>query len=100
MDQLLKKNEELSNKFSELETRLMAIEQYVESRNQQQIAYPLDDVSKGILPISAQKTGTSTAATQNINLTGNVQTITVPAQPTGTVTVKFDDGTSYNLLYS
>lgn len=36
--------------------------------------------------------------TQNINLTGNVQTITVPNQPTGTLTLVYK-GNRYKLLY-
>lgn len=43
-------------------------------------------------------TGTSTAATQNISVNTTPTTITVPAQPSGTLTVTYK-GTTYNLLY-
>jgi hypothetical protein len=42
--------------------------------------------------------GTGTATTQTIQLTGNAQDITVPAQPSGTLQVTFKN-TTYNLLY-
>lgn len=42
---------------------------------------------------------TGSASTQAIGLTGNPQTITVPAQPSGVITVTFN-GNTYNLLYA
>lgn len=38
------------------------------------------------------------ATTQNIGLTGNPQTITVPAQPSGTIAITVG-GVTYNVLY-
>ena len=43
-------------------------------------------------------TGTTTASTQGILLSGDPQSITVPAQPSGALTVTYL-GTTYNLLY-
>lgn len=42
--------------------------------------------------------GTSTATTQNILIPATPATITVPAQPSGTLTVTYK-GSTYNLLY-
>lgn len=44
-------------------------------------------------------TGTGTAATQNKAINTTPTTITVPAQPSGTLVVKYK-GTTYNLLYA
>jgi len=46
----------------------------------------------------AQPTGTSTAPTQSIGIAAVPTNITVPAQPSGTLTVTYN-GTTYNLLY-
>lgn len=43
-------------------------------------------------------TGTGTATTQSVAVNTVPTTITVPAQPSGTLTVTFK-GTTYNLLY-
>lgn len=43
-------------------------------------------------------TGTSTAPTQSISVPSVPTTITVPAQPSGTLTVVYK-GITYNLLY-
>jgi succinylglutamate desuccinylase len=43
-------------------------------------------------------TGTTTASTQNKSLSGDPETITVPAQPSGALVVTYN-GTTYNLLY-
>lgn len=43
-------------------------------------------------------TGTEVSTTQNIGLTGNPQTITVPAQPSGALDVTYN-GITYALLY-
>jgi hypothetical protein len=42
--------------------------------------------------------GTTNAQTQNITITSTPQTITVPAQPSGALSVTFN-GVTYNLLY-
>lgn len=44
-------------------------------------------------------TGTGTAATQNKAINTTPTVITVPAQPSGTLTVTYN-GTTYNLLYA
>jgi hypothetical protein len=43
-------------------------------------------------------TGTTTASTQNKNLSGDPETISIPAQPSGALVVTYK-GTIYNLLY-
>lgn len=47
---------------------------------------------------SLTSNGTGSATTQEISLTGNAQTINVPAQPTGTLKVSVGN-TEYELLY-
>jgi len=42
---------------------------------------------------------TGASSTQNISLTGDPQTITVPATPTGTLKVINSDGKIFELLY-
>lgn len=42
--------------------------------------------------------GTSTASTQSVSVASTPTSITVPAQPTGTLTVTYK-GITYNLLY-
>jgi len=49
------------------------------------------------LPV-LKATGLDTATTQNIAISATPITIVVPAQPSGTLTVKFN-GVIYNLLY-
>lgn len=82
-------------------SRLEELENWKKQKELQQVSYPLDPVSKIVITDSLNpivSTGTGSATTQSINLTGNAQTITVPAQPTGTVKVVINSVT-YELLY-
>lgn len=93
--------EELKNQIDMAIQNLMQLSQRVDSLYASN-SFPRD-VETAIrerinFDVALFKTGTTTAGTQNINLTGNVQTITVPAQPSGAVTVDIN-GTSYSLLY-
>jgi len=51
-----------------------------------------------LLTKTVEVSGTTTASTQGILLSGDPQSITVPAQPSGALTVTYN-GTTYNLLY-
>jgi len=42
-------NEEQKNKIKELEERIKKLEQYIEQRKQNQLTFPLDQVSKTII---------------------------------------------------
>lgn len=81
---------QLNKRITDLETKLAnfyrsaSIERNVETALSERLAIP-------------SVIGTDVANTQNINLTGAPETITVPAQPSGTLTVIFR-GTKYNLL--
>lgn len=89
--------------IKELEKRVDKLEEYVKKHTANQITYPLDEVSKSVLVQSKIATttltssGSGSAGTQDISLTGLPQTITVPAQPSGTVKVVID-GTVVDLL--
>lgn len=74
---------------------LMAFKESLERSNT--IPLDIDQAFRGRL-MALQATGTGTASTQSIVLTGNPQTITVPAQPSGVVTVTVS-GITYQLLY-
>ena len=43
-------------------------------------------------------TGTGSASTQNVSVPSTPTSITVPAQPSGTLAIKYK-GSTYNLLY-
>lgn len=91
----------MEERIKKLEQEIEELKTYVSDKKIQQISLPLDDTSTIIItdkinpPIPQS---TSTAPTQNISLTGNAQTITVPAQPTGSYGIKIN-GTIYYFLY-
>lgn len=93
-------NQELQKQVEDLQARLSLLEAFVINKKEQQISLPIDLASKQLLFDVAQikAIGTGTATTQSIFLTGNPQTITPPAQPTGTVKVLIE-GVLYELLY-
>lgn len=93
-------NQELQKQIEDLQSRINLLETFVISKREQQLSMPIDLATKQLVFDLAQikATGTGTATTQSILLTGNPQTITPPAQPTGTVKVLID-GVSYELLY-
>ncbi len=82
------------------EQRLQLIEAFIASlKSSNSIPIDIDQsFTDRFLRGSLKTTGIGSATTQNINLTGNAQTIVVPAQPTGTVKVTIN-GTVYELLY-
>lgn len=91
----------MQEQINNLQNRIKELENILNNKKIQQISFPLDDISKIIIQdkLSTVSTnGTGSATTQNINLTGNAQTITVPAQPTGTLKLVVN-GTTYELLY-
>lgn len=84
-----------------IESAISELLEWKRAREQQQISYPLDEASKNavfdlIKILSPYDFGT--ASTQNISITSTPTSITVPAQPTGTIKVTID-GTVYELLY-
>lgn len=93
-------NQELQKQVEDLQAKLALIESFFLDKKEQQLSVPIDLATKQLLFDVAQikATGTGTATTQSILLTGNPQTITPPAQPTGTLKVLVD-GTLYELLY-
>lgn len=84
IENLKRSIEELSQKFDSL-------------TNYNTIPFDVQEAFTLRLPVP-NVTGTSTADTQTIALTGNPQNITVPAQPSGTLTV-ISNGVTYQLLY-
>ena len=83
----------------EEKTQLNELMQYMKEKKRQQISFPLDEASRGALGGNVFPTGSTGAyPTQDIVLSGNAETITPPAQPSGTVTVTID-GTDYNLVH-
>lgn len=91
----------MQEQLNRLENRIKELENILNNKRIQQISFPLDDTSKIIIQDrlnTVSTNGTGSATTQNINLTGNAQTITVPAQPTGTLKLVVN-GTTYEILY-
>jgi len=91
----------MQEQLNRLENRIKELENILNNKKIQQISFPLDDTSKIIIQDrlnTVSTNGTGSATTQNINLTGNAQTITVPAQPTGTLKLVVN-GTTYEILY-
>ena len=85
----------------QLEARIIKLEELMNKRNSNQIQLPLDEMSKAVLNQSAgilQKNGTGTFGTQVVNVSGGGGgTVTVPAQPSGTLAV-ISGGVIYQLL--
>lgn len=94
-------NPDIQQLYTELATLKQKIDQFYRysaiDRNVETAL--IERLGLGNIVSAVNGTGTTTAATQNIVLTGNPQTITVPAQPTGALTITYK-GTTYNLLYS
>lgn len=84
IEDLRRSIEELSKKFDSL-------------TNYNTIPFDVQEAFAARLPVPSI-TGTGTADTQTIALSGNPQNITVPAQPSGALTVIFN-GITYELLY-
>lgn len=86
--------------IKQLVQRIEVLEADSKKRQQNQIQLPLDELSLSVLSQTGaipSKTGTGSAATTNISLTGNVQIITVPAQPSGTIKINIR-GAIYEFL--
>lgn len=91
----------MQEQINNLQNRIKELENILNNKKIQQISFPLDDISKIIIQDklnTVSTNGTGSATTQNINLTGNAQTITVPAQPTGTLKLVVN-GITYEILY-
>lgn len=84
IENLKRSIEELSQKFDSL-------------TNYNTIPFDVQEAFTLRLPVISA-TGTSTATTQTISLSGDAQDIVVPAQPSGTLTV-ISNGVTYQLLY-
>lgn len=86
--------ENLRREVVELSDRLNKLQ------SSSEIPLPFDQAFRERFKINARLrgTGTGSASTQSINLSGNAETIVVPAQPSGTVKADFN-GTTYELLY-
>jgi len=81
----------LQNQINELKKQLNDL------MNVSTFPYDLQKIIEARLNVLSADS-TSSATTQDINLTGNAQTITVPTQPSGSLIVKFN-GIPYSLLY-
>lgn len=79
----------------EILQRLEKLEQWVESKKQNQLTYPLDEISKNLV---LNQIGTGSFGTQTVSVTGGGGgTVSVPAQPSGTLKV-IVNGTVRELL--
>lgn len=85
--------EQLKREVAELKAWKASLE------NTSKIPYSFDTAFRDRFHIDFKLEGvtTGTASTTDIDLTGNAETITVPAQPSGTLSVSFK-GTTYELL--
>lgn len=72
--------------------------EWYQARKVQQITEPLDDNSRAVLRVVQLNSTGSATKTLDINLTGNVQTITVPAAYGGTVLIEAG-GVTYEVPY-
>ena len=89
------------NESESLKQRIEMLEREMDYRRFQQIRYPLDETSKQIITEAGTLNphGLGTATTQVVNVSGGGGgTVTVPAQPSGTIKV-FVNGVEYELLY-
>lgn len=81
----------------EQEQKLNELYEWMQERKRQQIAFPLDLASKATIgALTGSGTG-SAGDTDTINLTGEAESIQVPANPSGTLVVEFEGG-QYELL--
>ena len=79
----------MSDYEKQLEERIKKLEEAVLRRQNNQIQLPLDEMSKSVLSTSVGlvSSGSGSFGTQNIVVSSTPQTITVPAQPSGTIKV-------------
>jgi len=68
--------------------KLDELYEWMQQKKIQQIDHPLDDASRNVLGAVTDEGTGSTALTDSINLTGNVQTITVPKAYADTQIIK------------
>lgn len=92
----------MEERLLKLEREIQAIRGEIARKKLQQIDYPIDDISlrtieDRLTALTWRNAGT-TLKTQDINLTGNAQTITVPAAYTGTEVVLIN-GTQREIPY-
>lgn len=74
----------------EQELKLNMVFDWMNQRKKQQISLPLDDASREVIGnfVLFESGAGNATLTQNINITGNPQTITVPAAFTDTIELK------------
>lgn len=88
----------MEQEIAQLKDQIAELMAWKEQKTKQQILFPLDDASRntigGVIPDGAG----ATTKTLDLNLTGNAETITVPALYTGTILLLID-GVRYEIPY-
>lgn len=84
--------------MEDLIRRIEQLEEWKAKKEKQQISFPVDEASKIALGVAFGDGLGSTGTTQSINLTGNAQTISVPADYSGTLYLVVD-GVRYEIPF-
>lgn len=92
MEEIKSQLADLLNQVSELRDKIDSLE------NSQTISHSVETAFAERLGPITSFSSPGTYPTQSIVLTGNVQTITVPQQPSGTIDIEVK-GITYNVLY-
>lgn len=75
----------MQEQITKLQQQVDELLEWKRARQRQQISYPIDQASQNTLGAAIGNGLGTHALTQNINLTGNPQTITPPAAYGGTI---------------
>lgn len=81
------------------EAQIAQLMDWMRERQVQAIPFPLDDASRNSLNVLSTEGTLSSGLTQNKNLSGNAETITVPAAYAGTLTL-VSEGVKYKVPYT
>jgi len=86
-------SQKMSDEIKQINTRIEQLEKLVFGRKLNQIQFPLDEMSKTVIAQNASTTiaGAGSFGTQTVSVVGGGGgTVTVPAQPSGTVKVNIN----------
>lgn len=88
----------MEERIKQLENQIAELIEWKRQREIQQISAPLDEASKNNLQSPTLVGAGSSSTTQNKNLSGDPQTITVPAAYAGTIVLNIN-GVQYEIPY-
>lgn len=88
----------MEERLAKLEAQIAELSAWKTQREQQQVAFPLDDISKNIIGGVIYDGAGSTDTTDDLSISGDPETVQVPASYDGTILLLVD-GVRYEIPY-